>query len=203
MRVAFAYLSPLYAGAAPSATQTWCTRERELELAARRLTRLDGAKNASRLEGVGLYGPRVTAALVATLVDRLGADRLRSVDIESKQVGNAALALVAACPRLAHLRLNCIKLTDDTLVAIAKSARDSLEAVDISGCARISDEGVMALANYATKMRELSLGMCHRVTDRSILALAHLPSEVLTCVSVDRCLKVSVPNISSLRDEHG
>lgn len=172
--------------------QTWCTREHELEVAAKRLTWLEPGKFVSQLDSVGLYGPRVTAALLAALVERLGVGRLRSVEIESKQVDNAALRLLASCRSLQHLTLRCIKLTDDTLAVIARGSRHSLETIDLSGCARISDEGVMAVASAATKLREVRLDMCHRVTDRSVLALAHRQSNSLELVSVDRCLKVGI-----------
>lgn len=160
-------------------------------MVAKQLARLEPGKFVSQLESVGLYGPRVTATLLTALVDRLGFDRLRSVDIESKQVDNAALRLLASCRGLRHLTLHCIKLTDETLVAIVQGSRRSLETVDLSGCARISDDGVMTVANSADKLRELRLNMCHRVTDRSVLALAHRQSSSLESLSVDRCLKVS------------
>jgi hypothetical protein len=175
--------------------QTWCTREHELEVAAKRLTRLEPGKFVSQLNSVGLYGPRVTATLLSALVERLGVGRLRSVDIESKQVDNAALRLLASCRSLQHLTLHCIKLTDDTLIAIARGSRHSLETVDLSGCARISDDGVMAIASATMKLREIRLDMCHRVTDRSVLALAHRPSNSLELVSVDRCLKVGTLSV--------
>lgn len=136
-----------------------------------------------------LYGPRVDQPLLTRLHHGLGFSTVRRFEIESRQVSDAALAILAryGCG-LRHLVLHCIKLTDAALTTIAASCT-SLTHIDLSGCARVGDEGVIALAQHCTKLTEITLTKCHRITDRALIALAMRCS--LRSVVLDQCLKVS------------
>lgn len=143
----------------------------------------------SHIQTVKLYGPRVDKALLTHLHDGLGVSTVRRFEIESRQVSDADLAILARYGSdLHHLVLHCIKLTDAALATIAASCRN-LTLVDLSGCVRVGDEGVIALAQHCTKITDVKLTKCHRITDRALIALAMRCS--LTSIQVDQCLKVS------------
>ncbi|KAG7387698.1 hypothetical protein PHYPSEUDO_013825 [Phytophthora pseudosyringae] len=185
---------------------TWCTGEHELETAAavlldRQPQRSKSGRNlsveASQLQSVALYGPRVTSPLLSHLVKGLGCEQLRHVDVESKQISDAALEQLCRCASLQTLALHCIKLTDKSLVAISRAC-PKLTKVDLSGCSRVRDDGIIAMAANCPKLQQVNLAMCRRITDRSIVALAQHASLSLTEVVLDRCLKVSGPAIRFL-----
>ncbi|KAH7461970.1 EIN3-binding F-box protein 2 [Phytophthora ramorum] len=185
---------------------TWCTGEHELEAAAavlldRQPQRSKSGRNlsveASQLQSVALYGPRVTSPLLSHLVKGLGCEQLRHVDVESKQISDAALKQLCRCVGLQTLALHCIKLTDESLVAISRSCRQ-LTKVDLSGCSRVRDDGIVAIAANCPKLQKINLTMCRRISDRSVVALAQHSSATLEEVVLDRCLKVSGPALRFL-----
>ncbi|OWZ07138.1 hypothetical protein PHMEG_00020514 [Phytophthora megakarya] len=185
---------------------TWCTGEHELEVAAavlldRQPQRNTSGRNlsleASQLQSVALYGPRVTSPLLSHLVKGLGCKQLRHVDVESKQISGAALEHLCRCVSLLTLALHCIKLTDEALVAISHAC-PKLTKVDLSGCSRVCDDGIIAIAANCLNLQKVNLSMCRRITDRSIVALAQHASLSLEEVVFDRCLKISGPAIRLL-----
>ncbi|KAE9033003.1 hypothetical protein PR003_g8892 [Phytophthora rubi] len=185
---------------------TWCTGEHELEAAAavlldRQPRRSKSGRNlsveTSQLQSVALYGPRVTSPLLSHLVKGLGSEQLRHVDVESKQISDTALEQLCRCVSLQTLALHCIKLTDESLVAISRAC-PTLTKVDLSGCSRVGDDGIIAIAANCPKLEKVNLTMCRRITDRSVVALAQHASLTLEEVVLDRCLKVSGPAIRFL-----
>lgn len=144
---------------------------------------------ATRLEAITLFGPRVTAALLEHLFLGVGRDRMKRVNLESKQISDSALMVLGHCTRLHTLKLHCIKLTDKALVSISRAC-SSLASVDISGCSRVCDDGVVALATNCAALEHIDVSMCHRITDRAVVALALRSRMTLQTVIVDKCLKV-------------
>jgi hypothetical protein len=147
------------------------------------------AVQTSQLQSVALYGPRVTSPLLSHLVKGLGCEQLRHVDVESKQISDAALEQLCRCVSLQTLALHCIKLTDGSLAAISRAC-PNLTKVDLSGCSRVRDDGILAIAANCPTLQKVDLTMCRRVTDRSVVALAQHSSLTLEEVVLDRCLKV-------------
>ncbi|EEY60232.1 sporangia induced conserved hypothetical protein [Phytophthora infestans T30-4] len=185
---------------------TWCTGEHELEAAAAVLLdfksqRSKSGRNlcveTSQLQSVALYGPRVTSPLLSHLVKGLGCDQLRHVDVESKQISDVALEQLCRCVSLQTLSLHCVKLTDESLIAISRAC-PQLTKVDLSGCSGVRDDGILAIAANCPKLQKINLNMCRRITDRSIMALAQHASLSLEEIILDRCLKVSGPAICFL-----
>ncbi|KAG2765686.1 hypothetical protein PC129_g10167 [Phytophthora cactorum] len=185
---------------------TWCTGEHELESAAavlldRQSQRSKSGRNlsieTSQLQSLALYGPRVTSPLLSHLVKGLGSEQLQHVDVESKQISDAALEQLCRCVSLQTLSLHCINLTDESLVAISRAC-SKLNKVDLSGCSRVRDDGIIAIAANCPKLQKINLTMCRRVTDRSIVALAQHASLSLEEIVLDRCLKISGPAIRFL-----
>ncbi|KAK1931811.1 F-box/LRR-repeat protein 2 [Phytophthora citrophthora] len=184
---------------------TWCTGEHELEVAAAvlldRQRRSKSGRNlsveTSQLQSVALYGPRVTSPLLSHLVKGLGCEQLRHVDVESKQISDAALEQLCRCVSLQTLALHCIKLTDESLVAISRACRN-LTKVDLSGCSRVRDDGVITITVNCPKLQKINLTMCRRITDRSVVAMAQHASLTLEDIILDRCLKISGPALRFL-----
>ncbi|KAL3662777.1 hypothetical protein V7S43_012180 [Phytophthora oleae] len=184
---------------------TWCTGDHELEAAAAvlldRQRRSKSGRNlsveTSQLQSVALYGPRVTSPLLSHLVKGLGCEQLRHVDVESKQISDAALEQLCRCVSLQTLALHCIKLTDESLVAISHAC-PNLTKVDLSGCSRVRDDGIIAIAANCPKLQKVNLTMCRRITDRSVVAMAQHSSLTLQEIVLDRCLKVSGPALRLL-----
>lgn len=186
--------------------QTWCTGKHELEAAAavlldRQPRRSRSGRNlsveTSQLQSVALYGPRVTSPLLSHLVKGLGSQQLRHVDVESKQISDTALEQLCRCVSLQTLALHCIKLTDESLVAISRAC-PKLTKVDVSGCSRVRDDGIVAIVANCPNLEKVDLTMCRRITDRSVVALAQHASLTLKEVVLDRCLKVSGPALRFL-----
>ncbi|RLN87585.1 hypothetical protein BBJ28_00005883 [Nothophytophthora sp. Chile5] len=153
---------------------------------------------SSQLQSVALYGPRVTSPLLSHLVKGLGCEQLRHVDVESKQISNAALEQLCRCARLQTLALHCIKLTDASLLAISRAC-PKLTKVDLSGCSRVRDDGVIAIVSNCPALVQINLTMCRRITDRSVVALAQHASLSLEEVVLDRCLKRKLRSLSFAR----
>ncbi|DAZ96575.1 TPA: hypothetical protein N0F65_011799 [Lagenidium giganteum] len=145
---------------------------------------------ASQLNSVALYGPRVDTKLLTTLFAGLGHCKLQRVAIESKQVTNTALLQLRHCVNLHSLELHCIKLTDDTLVALSRACK-RLQRINLAGCSRIGDSGVMAIAMHATLLEQLNVAMCHRITNSSLVALALRGSPIISHLVLDKCLHLS------------
>ncbi|KAJ0394342.1 hypothetical protein ATCC90586_007063 [Pythium insidiosum] len=170
---------------------TWCTGDHALRHAVKIVTETTASALASsRLRDVRLYGPRVCSQTFVALFHGLGPTRLQRLDLESKHIEDSALLLVAQLPRLTHLSLHCIKLTDTALAVIARSCA-LLQTVDLSGCSRLTDAGVIALVTQCRALQSLNLFMCHRVSDASLVALATRRGKCLERLTVDRCLKIS------------
>ncbi|KAL7694204.1 putative parkin co-regulated protein [Plasmopara halstedii] len=183
---------------------TWCTGQTELKKAVAVLvdrqhstTESNFMSKVSQLQSVALYGPCVTSPLLSHVVEGLHSKQLRHVDVESKQISDSALEQLCRCVSLQTLALHCIRLTNKSLVAIARACF-KLTKVDLSGSLRVQDEGILAIVINCPLLQKINLTMCRRITDRSILALAKHTSLTLDEIILDRCLKISGPAIRCL-----
>jgi hypothetical protein len=86
-------------------------------------------------------------------------------------VQDSLLARISkACPTLLSLTLHkCVFLTDLSLCSFAEHLW--LERLDISGCHRVTDDGVDVLAEACNGLVELVLCKVNRLTDRSLRVL--------------------------------
>lgn len=132
----------------------------------------------------------MTAPLLSQLFRGIGMQQIKQLELESKQVADDTLATIAYCGALRTLTLHCIKLTGAALDVISRGCRQ-LSSVDISGCSRVCDEGVISLATYCITLARLNVSQCHRLTDQAVIALALRPAKSLEMLAIDRCLRVS------------
>ncbi len=91
-------------------------------------------------------------------------------------------ALARDLPRLNHLRALQLywnlNVEDATLVALAVGGRPDLEKLNISGCNRVTDAGLLAVVASCPQLRDLDLTRLRQVTDDAlsgaVLALPRL-----------------------------
>jgi Leucine Rich repeat len=102
---------------------------------------------------------------------------LKTVNLShSPSVNDAVVAAVAkGCRRLSSLFLQyCVFVTDAGAQALAVEANAAtLTALDLSGCARISDAGVSPIAELCTGLTYLNLKGVNRVTEAGVTAVTH------------------------------
>jgi Leucine Rich repeat len=102
---------------------------------------------------------------------------LKTVNLShSPSVNDAVVAAVAkGCRRLSSLFLQyCVFVTDAGAQALAVEANAAtLTALDLSGCARISDAGVSPIAELCTGLTYLNLKGVNRITEAGVTAVTH------------------------------
>jgi Concanavalin A-like lectin/glucanases superfamily/Leucine Rich repeat len=102
---------------------------------------------------------------------------LKTVNLShSPSVNDAVVAAVTkGCRRLSSLFLQyCVFVTDAGAQALAVEANAAtLTALDLSGCARISDAGVSPIAELCTGLTYLNLKGVNRVTEAGVTAVTH------------------------------
>ncbi|CAN6905190.1 unnamed protein product [Brassica oleracea] len=79
-------------------------------------------------------------------------------------------------------------LSDEGLGHIAKC--NKLESLNLTWCVRITDAGVITIANSCTSLEFLSLFGIVGVTDRCLEALSHTCSATLTTLDVNGCIGI-------------
>jgi hypothetical protein len=110
-------------------------------------------------------GPEALAALAPLR-------RLRALDLANTRAGDGGAAALAAGPlgrRLGELSLrNCFSISNAGAVHLA--ALTGLTSLDLTGCWRVSGQGLRHLAT--TKLLQLRLGFCEQVSDAAVAELA-------------------------------
>ncbi|OXG19701.1 F-box and leucine-rich repeat protein GRR1 [Cryptococcus neoformans Tu401-1] len=126
--------------------------------------------NAIRRLPLIQLGPTLTDELFTSLsvcsrLERLnisGADKLTS----------GALRNVIACvPNLVSLDLTGVINTDDAVLVVVGETCKKLQAINLSECRLVGDEGVLALAKESRVLRRIKFDKCHRITQKSLIPL--------------------------------
>lgn len=92
----------------------------------------------------------------------------------------ANLSLVAQkCPLLTHLDFSCSRRVDDGFLANLAPLFPSLIHLNLKGCYKVSDVGLMALSGLKN-LKELNLHSCHRVTNQGVKDLIREISTLTT-----------------------
>jgi hypothetical protein len=97
---------------------------------------------------------------------------LRSIDLSAcREVTNKSLAALADnCHGLEHVLLSkCMGISDSGVVLLAIKCRE-LQHVNLNEC-RLSDEGVMALANNCPCLRSIDVSTCTQISDMAVTEL--------------------------------
>jgi len=89
------------------------------------------------------------------------------------------------------LRLRrCGGVNDSVVTGIASSLGDVLDYLDLSHCEDITDASVTALAAQCERLRRLNLRGCFRIKDAGVLSFANndsAPRKTLEYISLDKC----------------
>eukprot|EP00128_Syssomonas_multiformis_P000635 Colp12_sorted_trinity150504_noHs@21399 len=126
--------------------------------------------------------------------------KLKKLSIEwlnhGKTVGDPELKQIAElCPYLEDVNVSgCAKLTDNALVNFAKSC-PKLKALDLSDCIQLTDKAMHALRTHCQDLQSISINRCGLVTPAAILPLARLPK--LTTLNVIGCYSLNLPQLKA------
>jgi Leucine-rich repeat (LRR) protein len=107
-------------------------------------------------------------------------------------IGKRFISLFEPHNNLRRLSLEQCRSTDAELVRIVR-VLPHLEHLDLTGCERITDTSVVALAENLTALRTLNLNET-QITDKSIHALAMHRFSTLTALFLNLCWSVADPD---------
>ncbi|OWZ21734.1 hypothetical protein PHMEG_0003681 [Phytophthora megakarya] len=99
------------------------------------------------------------------------------------------LTIGKSCPGLAVLDMElCVQLGNSALKYLAMTMANptKLRRLNISGCRRIGDEGLLEILKVCTGLQKVNLRLCDRMTDSSIRTLTH------------NCLELETLNLEEL-----
>ncbi|KAE9323008.1 hypothetical protein PF008_g17466 [Phytophthora fragariae] len=99
------------------------------------------------------------------------------------------LTIGKSCPGLAALEVElCVQLTNSAMKYLATTLVNptKLRRLNIGGCRRISDEGLLDVVKVCTGLQKVNLRHCDRLTDLSIRTLTH------------NCLELDALNVEEL-----
>jgi len=124
-------------------------------------------------------------------LDISGCGRITSKGIRSLSSALAARRKTSTEDKEMCLRLRrCGGVNDSVVAGIASSLGDVLEYLDVSHCEDITDASVTALAAQCSRLRRLNLRGCFRVKDTGVLSFANndsAPRRTLEYISLDKC----------------
>ncbi|RLN62087.1 hypothetical protein BBJ28_00010105, partial [Nothophytophthora sp. Chile5] len=99
------------------------------------------------------------------------------------------LTIGKSCRNLSMLEMElCVQLGDTSLKYLASTLANpsKLRRLNIAGCRRIGDEGLLEIANVCTGLQNVNLRLCDRLTDLSVRCLTH------------NCLELEALNVEEL-----
>ncbi|KAF1330192.1 F-box/lrr-repeat protein 13, partial [Globisporangium splendens] len=98
-------------------------------------------------------------------------------------------AIVKSCPDLSVLEAElCMQLGNSAMkhLAAGLATSNKLRRLNIAGCRRISDEGLVKVAKCCTRLKEVNVRLCDKLTDLSVRMVAH------------NCLELEVLNMEEI-----
>ncbi|TPX33504.1 hypothetical protein SmJEL517_g03665 [Synchytrium microbalum] len=82
----------------------------------------------------------------------------------------AVTTVATNCPRLHHLDLEeCVQVTDNALITVSAHLNNTLQAISLSYCDAITDEGALSLLRQCRYLEHLELDNCSRITNEVLL----------------------------------
>lgn len=137
-------------------------------------------------------GVHVTDFLARTLQALRCSRNLRQIDLKCSQGFNWEdfSAVLENCP-ISFLDLGeCPEFVDNAcLTSIASTLSDQLQDLRISGCFKVTDEGLQALSHHCKRLRSLAIKDCFDVTSVGVVHIARECSR-LQEISMDGCYEV-------------
>lgn len=156
-------------------------------------------------------------------------ESLRSLSIRScPGVGTTSLSMVGKlCPNLHHLDLSglneiadagllqlfescnpglvkvnisdCLNLTDEVVISLAKLHGETLELLNLDGCQMITDASLAALAQNCPLLNDLDISKCS-ITDAGVFALSSGVNHNLQVLSLSGCSMISNKSMPALEN---
>jgi len=150
-----------------------------------------GSLRALLVAGVGM-GDGVARAAAAC-------PGLRLLCMAAASLTDEGVAAVAyGCPQLQQLRLPyCRQVTSFALQQFRLRPRagaqplGQLEALDLTRCLAVGDDGVLALLTLCPPLASVNLSSCEDVTDAAVVALAAHSARSLEQLNVSKCTRLS------------
>ena len=99
-----------------------------------------------------------------TFLKKLGLSSCKGVNISTWQM------LIDKFPNLTSIDLSRSDISDDILLKFAQLTSLSLREINLSACKQLSDNGVVALVKYQTKLKVLRLA-CVDITNTTVAAV--------------------------------
>lgn len=102
------------------------------------------------------------------------------------------------CPRIEEL---CVAESDsvtDDLISLFASTYVCLKALDINGCCRVTDAGLMLLSKRSTPMKCLRIDKCRYLSDAALTSFISTHGTHMRVLSVRSCPKITDKTIRAL-----
>ncbi|DBA02373.1 TPA: hypothetical protein N0F65_007192 [Lagenidium giganteum] len=109
-----------------------------------------------------------------------------------EKMSDQCFATIAkSCPNIAAIEVEmCVQIGNGALkhLATGLSNPTTLRRLNVGGCHRISDEGLLAVARKCTQLQSINLKHCDKLTDASVRVLVHNSIELEELVLEEVCL---------------
>ncbi|KAE8540539.1 hypothetical protein D1P53_003489 [Cryptococcus gattii VGV] len=126
--------------------------------------------NAIRRLPLIQLGPTLTDELFTSLSVCSRLERL-NISGADKLTSRALRNVIACVPNLVSLDLTGVINTDDAVLVVVGETCKKLQAINLSDCKLVGDEGVLALAKESRVLRRIKFDKCHRITQKSLIPL--------------------------------
>lgn len=130
-----------------------------------------------------LYGSDVTSL------------KLKGLDISNED----CLAISKLCPILAELDLTEVQLTDVGIKNFAENCKENLTQVILYGCKKITDMGVISLAENCSNLSKVDVKGCNQVSDAAVKSLGENCKNLIE-INLSGCEKVTDEGIEILAE---
>ncbi|KAK9279690.1 hypothetical protein L1049_013370 [Liquidambar formosana] len=117
----------------------------------------------------------------------MGCPKLTELDLyRSVGITDAGIAAIAhGCPALEMINIAYNdRVTDDSLISLSKCLK--LKALEIRGCSCVSSVGLSAIAVGCRRLTNLGIKKCHNINDAGMLPLARF-SQKLKQINLSYC----------------
>lgn len=109
------------------------------------------------------------------------------------------LSLLEGCDGLVKVNLSeCLNLTDEVVMALARLHGETLEVLNLEGCRKLTDASLVAIADNCSLLNDLDVSKC-LISDDGVAALSRGVQHNLQILSLSGCSKVSNKSMPFLR----
>jgi hypothetical protein len=107
------------------------------------------------------------ACLISVIA--FGCPQLRNLYTCTGLADSDLIALGERCPHLTTVERICVWVTDDGLLAIARSG--ALLSLGLDSCLQLTDVGLQAAVGFCRRLESVYLDSCEQLTDATLIAL--------------------------------